>query len=309
MRALLFHNPTAGAGQVSRRDLMAACRLAGLAATYCSTKSRGYAKMLTKPTDIVVIAGGDGTVARIVCAVAERSVPVGIVPLGNANNIARSLGISGLPQELAESWCLGHTIPLNIGAVSGPWGRRKFAEAVGLGPLAYAIKNDGKRKMTGADNLRQGRDALRNALLKAKPLDLKMSVDGKVLRGPMLGVEITNIRYAGPALPIAPRAEPGDGMLDIVWIGPADLARALQWLEAPHERPAPFQSTQGRAVSLAWHRTPLRIDDEIIEPGESVAAVGVKLTKSVVNIVVPPMLIENRRSPAMRSPQRRPPSR
>jgi diacylglycerol kinase family enzyme len=296
MRALLFHNPTAGAGHVTKQDLMAACRLAGVDATYCSTKSRSLSKMLMKPADIVIVAGGDGTVVKVICAMAERSIPVGVVPLGNANNIARSLGISGLPQELAESWRLGHTRPLSIGVASGPWGRRKFAEAVGLGPLAYAIKDGGKRKMSGANNLRQGRDALRKALQKAKPFDFEISVDDKALRGPMLGAEITNIRYAGPALPIAPRADPGDAMLDIAWVRPDDLPGVLQWLEAPHEQPPPFRSTRGRAISFVWRRTPLRIDDDILEAPENAATVDVRLTKSVVNVVVPPTLIENRRS-------------
>ena len=132
MRALVFHNPTAGGGLVSEKELLAACRLAGFSAVYRSTKDDDIAKALKKSVDIVVAAGGDGTVARILRKVAGRKLPVGVVPLGNANNIARSLGISGLPQELAETWSLGHTRPLNIGIATGPWGSRRFVEAVGV---------------------------------------------------------------------------------------------------------------------------------------------------------------------------------
>ena len=100
MHALLFHNPTAGAGQVSRRDLMAAFRLAGLAATYCSTKSRGYAKMLTKPTDIVVIAGGDGKgavpkqVIRFLNDPHNRALIRGVIAAGNTN-FGAAYGLAG----------------------------------------------------------------------------------------------------------------------------------------------------------------------------------------------------------------------
>lgn len=46
-------------------------------------------------TDVIVAAGGDGTVSTAARAVAGRDIPVAILPLGTANNIARSLGIEG----------------------------------------------------------------------------------------------------------------------------------------------------------------------------------------------------------------------
>lgn len=50
----------------------------------------------------------------------DRTVPVAILPLGTANNIARSLGIAGTPHELAESWHIEHARKLDIGAANGP---------------------------------------------------------------------------------------------------------------------------------------------------------------------------------------------
>lgn len=286
MRALLFHNPKAGDGRVSKRDLLAACRLAGLSATYCSTKEDDVEKHLRKSTDLVIVAGGDGTVSQIVCKLPDRDIPVAIVPLGNANNIARSLGISGSPQVLAETWTLGYTQALDIGEAVGPWGRRKFVEAVGLGALAFAVKNGSKRKKKGADNLRQGRVALRKALQHADPFELRLSIDEQVLEGSVLAVEVTSLPYAGPGLPLAPSANPDDALFDVVCVRPTDLEALLPWIEAPQESPIPLQIERGRDISFGWQDILLRIDDDTFKAGDNAEIVTIEPAGETAKIVV-----------------------
>jgi diacylglycerol kinase (ATP) len=286
MRALLFHNPKAGDGRVSKRDLLAACRLAGLSATYCSTKEDDVEKHLLRSTDLIIVAGGDGTVSQIVCKLPDCDIPVAIVPLGNANNIARSLGISGSPQELAETWTLGHTQALDIGEVVGRWGRRKFVEAVGLGALAYAVKNGSKRKKKGADNLRQGRDALRKALQHAEPFELSLSIDKQKLEGSVLAVEVTSLPYAGPGLPLAPTAKPADALFDVVCVRPTDLEALLPWIETPQRSPIPLQIERGRDISFDWQDILLRIDDDTFKAGDHPEVVTIAPACEKAKIVV-----------------------
>ena len=102
MRATLFHNPTAGGGKFTKKELMTALRLGGLEPRYVSTKSKRFKKELAEAEDLVVVAGGDGTVAKVIAQMPDRGVPVAILPLGSANNIARSFGVAGAPYELAE---------------------------------------------------------------------------------------------------------------------------------------------------------------------------------------------------------------
>ena len=104
MRALLIHNPTAGVKNHQKDSIIAALRLAHFDVAYVSIKDAKGA-LRNKP-DLVVVAGGDGTVGHVFTHLSDRSVPIGVVPLGSANNIARSLGIAGTPQELAEQWLL-----------------------------------------------------------------------------------------------------------------------------------------------------------------------------------------------------------
>jgi diacylglycerol kinase family enzyme len=77
-------------------------REAGYSADYCSTKD-DYKSALGKSTDLIVVAGGDGSLARVVRDLRHRTTPIAIWPLGMANNIARSLGIQGNPDEVLDS--------------------------------------------------------------------------------------------------------------------------------------------------------------------------------------------------------------
>jgi hypothetical protein len=64
MRVLLIHNPKAGDGKHSKKQLMASLTRFGHQAFYQSIKERGWRKAFEKPVDLVIAAGGDGTVHR-----------------------------------------------------------------------------------------------------------------------------------------------------------------------------------------------------------------------------------------------------
>ena len=102
MRSLLLHNPRAGTGVHTEEELLSALRLGGIGSDYCSTKSEGSPQVLDRKVDRFIVAGGDGTIGKVVTQVPDRTHPVAIVPLGSANNVARTFGIAGTPQALAE---------------------------------------------------------------------------------------------------------------------------------------------------------------------------------------------------------------
>lgn len=94
--------------------------LAGFAVTIVQTQSENEARSLianlNTPTDIIVVAGGDGTVSDVVTGVMRRykdnisavkNIPIGILPLGNTNSVASSLfhGYEDLKEvrELADA--------------------------------------------------------------------------------------------------------------------------------------------------------------------------------------------------------------
>src|SRR5258706_10465064 len=92
VRVTLIHNPKAGRGKASPGALKKLLRDAGHKLSYHSCKERGWKEALMEPTDLVVVAGGDGTVGRVARRLTGRGIPIALLPSGTANNIARTLG-------------------------------------------------------------------------------------------------------------------------------------------------------------------------------------------------------------------------
>jgi diacylglycerol kinase (ATP) len=288
MFAILCHNPTAGPGNHSKKELLAALELAGVEASYCSTKGDDFPEMLDQPAELIISAGGDGTVAKVIKNLPDRGVPVAILPLGTANNIARSLGIAGSPHELAEGWRFDHWQPFDIGLARGPWGRQYFVEGVGLGSLARIVKK-ANGKLAGAAKLVAGRRALRETLAEAEPIDADVIIDGVPLpEEATLAVEIVITSYTGPGLPMAPAVTPGDGMLGIIAIGSDQREAMISWIETPHRDPMPVAVLRGRKVECTWNGAPLRLDDDVIEVPRGPHSATVELAGRSVKLLVPP---------------------
>src|SRR5882762_646803 len=100
MRIVLIHNPKAGRGKHAKRDLMAVLAKAGHHAIYQSTRRNDYKKALKRSTDLVLAAGGDGTVGKVGRELIDTGIPLSVLPLGTANNLARSLGFCASPEEI-----------------------------------------------------------------------------------------------------------------------------------------------------------------------------------------------------------------
>jgi diacylglycerol kinase (ATP) len=113
VRVTLLDNPNAGDEEHGRDRLLEALAQAGHEGTYQSVKEDGWTKALDRPADLVVAAGGDGTIDKVFRALAGRPVPVAVLPLGSANNVAGTLGVR--PEvstlNLARSWSDGALSP------------------------------------------------------------------------------------------------------------------------------------------------------------------------------------------------------
>ena len=82
MHAVLVHNPTAGSGSHSPEALTSILKEAGYSVTACSTKECVYKEALKEQADLVLIAGGDGAVGRVVRCLPHYNTPVAIFAAG-----------------------------------------------------------------------------------------------------------------------------------------------------------------------------------------------------------------------------------
>jgi diacylglycerol kinase family enzyme len=287
MRATLFHNPTAG-HKAAKDEILAAMKLIDFDVHYVSVKDDELKEAFRKKTDLIVVAGGDGTIAKVLTRLPGRSLPIALLPLGTANNIARSLGIAGTPQELVETWKIDRTHPLDVGMVKASWGTSHFLEGFGVGLFAEFLKSaDKKEKAKGADNLRKGRSLLAKLIKAAKPIDISVKIDGKALNGEFLGIEVMNVPFTGPGLPLTGRADIADGLLDIVCFE-FERRRALEeWLDAPHADSAPVTTRQGKTTELVWADTANRIDDESYGNRDTKQVAEVGCDKDQLKVLIP----------------------
>ena len=294
MDALLVFNESAGSGDCSASYLAELLHDAGIGHIACSPKEGDeFERMLRLPVDFIAVAGGDGTVGEVVTKMPDRSVPVAILPMGTANNIARAFGIAGSAGELIPSWDVKRWHPLRIGNARFGATSRRFVEGCGFGALSGALRSvdvDGV-----AESMASGWRHFRDALEAEKPVPYRLTVDGESLEGEYLMAEILNIRSIGPRLPLAQDADQGDRLFELQLVTEAHRQPLLEWLEiADFGVSPPIDSRHvGHIVAHRYGR-PFRLDDEWPEPESEILF---EPEEEVVRILAPaePLNVWNER--------------
>ncbi len=299
MRIAVLHNPTAGQEQLSRRKLEKLLRQHGHEYIYHSTKEEGEETIDSAEADLVLVAGGDGTVAKA-AKLLGSTLPMALLPLGTANNIALTLGVTGSPEEIIASLTRLAARPLDLATASGTWGSSPFVESTGVGLFASLLREG--REQTGGphkddpeiDPVTWGRHRLRGLLERIAPRPCRVELDGKDLSGEYLMVAAMNITHIGPRLQLAPRADPGDGMLDLILVREKDRVGFASWLDnlvQGAEAEFPYRARRGRKIVMEWSDAAGHLDDELWpRPDESErhdGLVTLEIREEPVQVLVP----------------------
>lgn len=277
MRVTLIHNPTAGRGKPSPDTLIKTLSKEGYDVRYASTKEKRWSRVLDKRTDLYAVAGGDGTVGRVARRLAKReiaTVPVAVLPLGTANNIAESMNVRGRFEKLIAAWPDMRRVPVDVGEAVGKETTRWFIESVGSGFFADMMaKEDAAAESNDPDDetphaaLKRARNVLRQTLKKARPRKWRVELDGKDQSGSYLLVEAMNMRRIGPGLELAPDATFDDGLIEVAFVCDDEVDRAnldAHLREHPADEPAPplLRIRRAREVVLDAGRHMLHVDDK-----------------------------------------------
>lgn len=294
MRVTLIHNPDAGSGSPTRADLTSWLAEAGYDVWYRSTATEHLPEPLAEPADLVILAGGDGTVSDLLPQIAGRGVPVAILPLGTANNTALSLGITGTPREIIGRLRDGAPRVLDIASARGPWGTQRFVESGGVGLFAHVLldaaeeKEDGTAQEGGLDAGNRRGDRMRRVLSRACTVPRRVVADGVDLSGEYLFVGAFNIACIGPRLALAPDADPGDGRLDLLLVPEQDRAALAAYLErVSNGDPGARHGIPTRTceeVILAWDLTAGHLDDSLWPPPKLATGSGVDRGEVVLTV-------------------------
>ena len=238
MRVTLIHNPTAGEDDHAADALRSLVAEAGHEVSYTSMRQPGWEEALGDAGDLIVVAGGDGSVGKVFREVATKGTPVTLLPVGSANNIARSLAIPDVDVErLVYGWPDGERRRLDIGEATASWGGTLFVESIGGGIFGEVLSRaDGVEsagvEVEGDEKVGLGVEMLREVIEGIPAREWRVEVDGDDLSGELLAVEAMNIGQMGPNLPLALQADPGDGLLDVVLIRDEDRSNLVAYLSA-----------------------------------------------------------------------------
>ena len=267
-----MHNPKAGDAKHGKKKLMKALADAGHHAIYHSTKTKGWKKALRKATDLVLAAGGDGTVGKIAARLIDTGIPLSVLPLGTANNLARSLGFTGSPEEIIERLEKGNKHAFDVGIARLPRNKRYIFEGVGAGLLADYVASADKeekkkpKKTSKEQELTRHVSLLRRMLHDYPAQKWKINIDGKSIADRYLLWEAMNIRSVGPGLYLAPWAATKDGEFDFVGVREGDRALLLEHLDARlagKKSKFPLPMRKFRDLRIIWEKAPIHLDDDV----------------------------------------------
>lgn len=168
--------------------------------------------------DLVVAAGGDGTVNEVVNGLANTQTALAVLPVGTGNVWIRETGLPLQPVEAALRLLEGQPYALDLGVA----GDRYFLLMAGIGFDADVI-----RYLDPAAKRRLGMVAyVTHAIARARQVrgtPVRLVLDGRPVKGRVLQVVVGNSRLYGGFLQIAHQASPIDGLLDVVVIKGGDM--------------------------------------------------------------------------------------
>lgn len=168
--------------------------------------------------DLVIVGGGDGSVRCALEGVVATGLPLGVLPMGTANNLARNLGI---PMNLADACDViahGERRSIDLAEVNGIY----FLNVAGMGlstQINRKVPSDLKKKWGVFAYIWYALKVVR----RTKPFSVVISCDGQEQRIKALQITVCNGKHFGNGLTVASDATIYDGELDVLCI------EAIEW--------------------------------------------------------------------------------
>ncbi|NOZ56586.1 MAG: diacylglycerol kinase family lipid kinase [Calditrichaeota bacterium] len=236
MRLWVVVNPSSGHGEGKKRGPEAVERLraCGLDLEVVTSEYPRHIYDLTRALepgkyDGAVAVGGDGTLFELinglVRAHGEIPFPIGQIPVGTGNSLARDLFSDSLDSAV-QAICDNHTRPLDVIRYSTKQSEAYFTNVMGVGFVSDINARAFRFQWMGMTAY-----ALATLLEIVRPrfAHTRVWVDGtEVLNEPTLFAEICNSRYTGGNMLMAPDAKIDDGLLDLVVCLPMKRLRLLR---------------------------------------------------------------------------------
>lgn len=169
--------------------------------------------------DAIVVGGGDGTVNAAIAGLIDAGKPVGILPLGTANDLALTLGIPGRPLDAADVIIAGHRRRIDVGRVNDS----HFINVASVG-LSVEIANRQDEELKRQWGVFSYVVATIDTLGAAAPFEARVTCGGRSEIVSAYQIAVGNGIHYGGGLMVSPDARIDDGLLDVYAIETASVA-------------------------------------------------------------------------------------
>lgn len=284
-KIIILHNPSAGDEDHFRKELLHDLQQADYDPSYFSIKNGNDGKEWKETLDLcelIVIAGGDGTVRRVVGELIQwdllrKRPPLALLPMGTANNLARSLGMDPelSHREHISNWKISRPQRFDLGVIKGNAVTDFFLEGAGVGlfpALIRHMKNLEKAQdltLSAENSVRLAQEELYKLAKTWKAQDYRLETHQGNREGKFLLIEAMNIRSIGPVLELCPDAVTRDGYLDVVCIEEEQRAELLAYIEAELQgecQAAPkWPYLRVKSATLHCDSAQMHVDDRLID--------------------------------------------
>lgn len=268
-RALLVANPGSRRGSAALRPVESVFAERGIDLIPIDTADR---ETLTDRlcdqaagADLIVAVGGDGTANSVAAATFRTGLPLGLIPAGTANDLARTLGLPLDPAEAARVIAAGQLKSIDLGEVDGAF----FFNVASLG-LSVKLAD----KLSSTSKKRWGRLgylwALLRALAEARPFHAAITgEDGHTILVKTLQIAVGNGRHYGGGMVVEQGADINDGQLDLYSLefkgGWKLLTIAGSFPTGRHGLSQEVRTLRGRRFEIATRRPkPINMDGELL---------------------------------------------
>lgn len=295
-KATLIHNPGAGDEEHAKENLLKVINNEGFECRYSSTKKAGWDD-IDDENEILIVAGGDGTVRKLTKVLMQRKklqkmFPIGLLPLGTANNISKTLKIEGETLSIIKSWKENKMKHFDIG-LSDIDKDTFFLESFGYGLFPNLMKQMGRIDElllnTPEKKLAKALEVLLDITKTYEAKNCFLHIDGANHSGKFLLVEVMNTNSIGPNLVLSPNGNPGDGVLEIVLITDDDRQKFTDYVQAlikGEEQRYDFTTIKGKNIEISWDGRNVHLDDELLKLKEH-QKVNIEIKSGVLEFLIP----------------------
>ena len=266
LRVLVLINPRASRAEAALPALSSwfADRCVTVIVTGNGKQRKRELEELGKDMDLIVIGGGDGTISKTLPTLLKLKKPFAVLPLGTANDFARTIGLPTDPLQAAEIALTGRAHWIDVGLVNN----KPYLNVASAGAASKVVKAQSK-KLKRRWRVFAYAIGLLQTLQRLKPFIVHLDIDGELAwSGSVYQVSVANGRFHGGGLTVADDAAIDDGKLDIYFIRPGrfwQMVASAAHLKFGLSKPDVLKRLTATSVALRTIRPrPINVDGELV---------------------------------------------